>query len=100
MRKAAVSGKFYPSNRDELKKTIDKFFILNTFTGKYGHVFGAIVPHAGYVFSGRCISYAYGAIKNFMIDTFVILGTNHSGLGSKISLSIEDLSTVMPGNIL
>ena len=51
------------------------------------------MPHAGYDFSGKCMAYLYDAISKQEIETFIILGTNHTGLGSKISLSIDDFDT-------
>lgn len=94
MRHAIVSGKFYPENKEELKKQIDGFFSqLEIASLKQRNIKAAIVPHAGYVFSGKCASFVYKLLKNQEFDCFIILGTNHSGLGSKISMSIDDFDT-------
>ena len=97
MRQAIVSGKFYPSKPDELKKQIEKFFsnleVASTKIKENKQVKMAIVPHAGYAFSGKCASFAYKLIKDTDADVFIILGTNHSGLGNKISFSIDDFDT-------
>lgn len=94
MRHPQVAGSFYPENKEELKKMIDKFFSsLDVASLKPREIKAAIVPHAGYVFSGKCASFVYQLIKNLKFDTFIILGTNHSGLGEKISFSIDDFDT-------
>ncbi len=89
MRHSTVAGKFYPEGRSELKKRVEN--LLSFIDDRQINLRAAVVPHAGYDFSGKCAAYAYRLIKNY--DCFIILGTNHSGLGSKISLSIEDFET-------
>lgn len=94
MRHAVVSGQFYSSDRTELKKQIQSFLSsLDVASTKTRDMMAAIVPHAGYLFSGKCAAYVYKILKDLNFDTFLIIGTNHSGLGSKISLSIEDFET-------
>lgn len=94
MRQAIVAGQFYSSNKEELKRDLEKFFVsLEIASLKDKKVIGAIVPHAGYFFSGKCAGFAYKLLRKNDFDTVIILGTNHSGLGSKISLSIQDFQT-------
>lgn len=107
MRHSIVSGKFYPANKQELEKQIEKFFsnleVASVKIKENKEIKAGIVPHAGYAFSGKCASFVYKLLKNQEIETFIILGTNHSGLGSKISLSIEDFDTplgLVESNIL
>lgn len=93
MRHAIVAGQFYPAGKEELKKQIENFFSsLDISVLKDRKIIGGIVPHAGYIFSGKSASYVYKLLKD-KFDTFIVLGTNHSGLGSKISLSIDDFDT-------
>jgi AmmeMemoRadiSam system protein B len=51
----------------------------------------AISPHAGYAFSGKLA----GDVLARLADKkdFIILGVNHSSLGSKISISQQDFET-------
>jgi hypothetical protein len=99
MRHAKVAGKFYPENKDELKRQTDKFFSsLDVASQKPRNLRAAIVPHSIYAYSGKCASFVYSLIKNTSFDSFIILGTNHSSLGSRFSLSIEDFETPF-GNV-
>jgi AmmeMemoRadiSam system protein B len=97
MRNAIVSGKFYPAKAEELKKQIDKFFSsLDVASVKIKgdrEIKAAIVPHAGYFYSGKCASFVYNLLKKEKVDTFIILGTNHSGLGEKVCFSVDDFET-------
>ena len=99
MRKAVVAGQFYPEDRNELKKMIDGFFSdLQVSSVVDKPIRAGIVPHAGYVFSGKCAAYLYRMIKNQSFDTFIILGTNHSGMGENVCFSISDFETPL-GNV-
>jgi AmmeMemoRadiSam system protein B len=55
-------------------------------------VYGGVVPHAGYVYSGPVAAWFYQALKNNIKEkvTFIILGPNHTGQGSYISLYPPD----------
>jgi len=96
VRRAAVSGKFYPSNKVELAKLLDK--ILNSEKNNINYnlsdykIIGGIVPHAGYIYS------AYQAVHFFEIlkqskqkfDTFIIINPNHTGYGAELALDEND----------
>ena len=87
MRKSIVAGKFYSEDRVELEKDI-KGFIKKHPNNK---VIAGIVPHAGYTFSGKCA----GSVSSLLpeTDTYIIIGTNHTGMGKEISISLEDFET-------
>jgi hypothetical protein len=95
-RQPAVAGKFYPDDKQELSDQLS--FILEKETSEINRdlarkeILGAIVPHAGYMFS------AYQAIHFFeilrlsgqMFDTFFIINPNHTGFGPEIALEEND----------
>jgi hypothetical protein len=55
---------------------------------------GAVVPHAGYMYSGPVAAHVYAEIAaDGFPDIFVILGPNHTGLGSGIALCTETYRT-------
>lgn len=83
MRQPCVAGQFYPKGQKELKKELSRYFKDNgPLPGK---VVGAVVPHAGYVYSGEVASHAYALLPK--ADTYVLIGPNHTGYGSAIALS-------------
>jgi AmmeMemoRadiSam system protein B len=45
-------------------------------------IIGAVSPHAGYFFSGRCAAFTYlNLFKEKIPDTVIVLGTDHVGYG-------------------
>ncbi len=90
MRIPVVAGQFYPSNPRTLKKDIKSYFSGITITPDPA-ITGAVVPHAGYMYSGRTSAHVYAALPN--ADTFVIIGPNHTGYGSMVSVSSDTWRT-------
>jgi hypothetical protein len=52
---------------------------------------GAVVPHAGYIYSGQVAAEVYSRLPK--AETYVIIGPNHHGLGSPVALSRESWRT-------
>jgi AmmeMemoRadiSam system protein B len=92
IRKAAVSGKFYPSNKKELKNLIRRIVDTEKRSIKEelasNTIIGGIVPHAGYIYSAYQAVHFFEIIKHSKqeFDTFLILNPNHTGYGKEISL--------------
>ncbi len=89
MRAPAVSGQFYPRSKNDLLREISRCFAGIPSTEMA--VLGAVVPHAGYMYSGNTAAYVYSVLPE--ADTFVIIGPNHTGYGSPVSVSSETWST-------
>ncbi len=87
MRKAIVAGQFYSEDRTELEKQIKSFLKIN----KNDKVKGGVVPHAGYMFSGKCAGKVFSVLPS--VETYVLLGVNHNMVGEDIALSLEDFET-------
>lgn len=79
VRKAYVAGTFYPSDKDELQKTIKTFFdeVPEYNQMSNADIWGLIVPHAGYDYSGKVAAHAYKQIRDKNYKTVIILGTSH-----------------------
>ncbi|MCL5679869.1 MAG: AmmeMemoRadiSam system protein B [Candidatus Marsarchaeota archaeon] len=93
MRESVFSGSFYPKSKIELRD-----FIKSAMAGSKAFPdkpISIIVPHAGYIYSGTTASEAYASISKFKaeFDSVVIVGPNHTGLGSPIGVSMEDWKT-------
>jgi len=91
IRKASHAGSWYPSKKEALIKDLESSFYDSKFgPGKLPEslnletrtIFGAISPHAGYAFSGKCAAFTYlNLFKEKIPDTVIILGTDHVGYG-------------------
>jgi MEMO1 family protein len=122
IRKPAVAGLFYDNNPENLKKTIEWCFTHRLGPGKipelgslkkFGdvennkerrlkkdNIYGAVVPHAGYSYSGPIAAHAYSKlVENGFPETFIILCPNHTGLGSGISIFNEGKWNTPLGNV-
>ena len=85
VRNPAVSGQFYPANISELKKIIENFTPEGSTKVR---TLGAILPHAGYIYSGKV---AVSTVARIIPKKrLIILGPNHTGMGENYSLYASD----------
>jgi AmmeMemoRadiSam system protein B len=89
MRAPVVSGQFYPRSINDLDRQIRRCFEKVPSGEK--PVLGCVVPHAGYIYSGNTAAYVYSVLPE--VDTFILVGPNHTGHGSPVSVSSEKWST-------
>ncbi|MBP2044937.1 AmmeMemoRadiSam system protein B [Methanobacterium aggregans] len=93
IRKPAVAGLFYEMDPKALRKQIEWCFKHQLGPGKLPdkignerNIKGAVVPHAGYPYSGPVVAHSYYSIaEDGFPETFVILCPNHTGMGSGVS---------------
>jgi hypothetical protein len=81
IRQSAVAGAFYAGTRDRLHLQVEDLLPRTATPEK---AIGAVVPHAGYMYSGRVAAAVYSRVE--FPETFVILGPNHTGLGAGASI--------------
>lgn len=83
VRRPAVSGIFYEKDFELLEKQIKGCFDNNFPKEKRNErIKGAIVPHAGLIYSGKVAASVYKEIAESKdVETFIIIGPNHTGLG-------------------
>lgn len=86
-RPAVVAGQFYPDDEAGLRSVVQSFLenssqYLSDCAGK--KTLAAMVPHAGYVFSGALagITLAQATLE----DSVIILAPNHTGVGARLAV--------------
>jgi len=89
MRQPAVAGQFYPLNPEYLEEELKRCF--KGLEIRERDVLGAVCPHAGYVYSGKVAASAYATLPK--ADTYVLIGPNHTGYGSPVSVSKDTWET-------
>ncbi len=89
MRRPAVAGQFYPLNPEYLEEELKRCF--KGLEIRERDVLGAVCPHAGYVYSGKVAASVYATLPK--ADTYVLIGPNHTGYGSPVSLSKDTWET-------
>jgi AmmeMemoRadiSam system protein B len=77
LRFPALAGQFYPGEREELSRMIDEFLKNAKVPKIEGKIFGILVPHAGYIFSGPVAAYSYKAIEGKNFETVILIGDSH-----------------------
>jgi AmmeMemoRadiSam system protein B len=98
IRKATVANAFYAGTKSELTDQL-----VECFTSRFGpgqvpklaehgprKILGIVCPHAGYMYSGAVAANGYAKLANDGLpEAFVILGPNHTGYGSGVSIMTE-----------
>ncbi|GAB4545785.1 MAG: AmmeMemoRadiSam system protein B [Thermodesulfovibrionia bacterium] len=102
IRRPAVAGQFYPSQPAQLLKEVARCLEGGerevtvpggevtvpggevTVGVERQRVLGVLSPHAGYMYSGKVAGAVYSRIE--FPQTFILLGPNHTGMGSPVSI--------------
>ncbi len=104
MRYPAVAGQFYAGTEESLRKQVEACFRSPLGPGKIPElavsgerkIKGMVSPHAGFMFSGPVAAHGFGALaKDGFPDVFIIIGPNHTGMGSGVALTTEDFDMPM-----
>ncbi len=103
----AVAGSFYESSQSKLNERIKWCFTHKLGPGEPPRVgvrskesIGYVVPHAGYMYSGPVAAHAYYRIASEgKPETFVIIGPNHSGIGTAVSIYDRGLWNTPLGDV-
>ncbi len=103
-RSAVVEGRFYPSSKQKIFNQIREI----EAAGRYpvadlepARVFGAVLPHAGHIYSGFQTVPVFQLIQKLGlgIETYVIVHPNHSGYGAPLAIDEADLWTNSAGQV-
>ncbi len=75
-RPPVVADSFYPSNPDLLARMVDDY-LRSAKPDSVGQVVALVVPHAGYIYSGRVASQAFAQLKGKQVTRVVIIAPSH-----------------------
>jgi AmmeMemoRadiSam system protein B len=97
LRKPSVAGQFYEGSKEGLIESIKMCFLDERGPGSLPKINngdkkikGLVVPHAGYIYSGAIAAHSYNLLsKNGFANNFIILGPNHTGMGSGVAVMTE-----------
>ncbi len=77
VRKPAWAGQFYDADGTRLGRQIDGFLAAAVPARPAGPIVALIVPHAGYIYSGKTAALGYKLVQGSDFETVVILGPTH-----------------------
>lgn len=93
-RKPAVAGQFYPGTKSALEQEVLK---LLDHKVEPQPALAAIVPHAGYVYSGKVAGLVFANIE--VPARCIIISPNHTGMGAKAAIWPRGFWTIPTGNV-
>jgi AmmeMemoRadiSam system protein B len=100
IREPAVAGQFYPGDKDELGRTVER--LLDEAQGGNGEAPKALIaPHAGYIYSGPVAAAAYARLRPFRdrYNRVILLGPCHRVPVRGLALSSADVFRTPLGDI-
>lgn len=86
-RPPAVAGTFYEASPDRLRAQVQECFSANPQAAMKERFIGAVVPHAGLMYSGHVAAAFYGRAE--LPKRFFILCPNHTGVGHFAAINRE-----------
>lgn len=86
IRNPVVAGQFYSGSKESLAKEAKE---LVNETAQKQDAIGVVSPHAGYMYSGPVAGCTLSSINPK--SKYIIMGPNHTGLGSPFSMSASDI---------
>jgi hypothetical protein len=93
LRPAAVAGRFYPGDPDELHAAVNKFA---STSAEKREAIACIVPHAGYMYSGLIAGQVYGALE--IPRKLLLIGPRHFPRGESLAILSEGAWSSPLGN--
>lgn len=77
-RDPVVAGTFYPDNPEQLKGYLESLFAQSEYIKTYNDILAVIVPHAGYVYSGKVAASGYNQIDpDKEYENIFIIASSH-----------------------
>lgn len=97
IRQPVVAGQFYPGDPQMLAAEVETYLGRAATPEGELRTLVAMVPHAGYVFSGGVCGMTLGEAR--LPRTVVLLGPNHTGLGQRLALWTEGAWAIPGGSL-
>ena len=107
-RMPAVAGMFYEADPEALRAQIEWTFkhplgpgrVPSPSSERRKESLGFVSPHAGYMYSGPIAAHVYNRIAlEGPAQTYVIIGPNHTGLGTLVSVMVEGVWVTPLGEV-
>jgi hypothetical protein len=99
VRPSAVAGMFYTANPKVLSKEIESMLDEVAIQDFPYQLLSIIVPHAGYIYSGKTAAHAYKLLKNKKFKTIVIISPSHREYFPGISIFSGDAYRTPLGDV-
>lgn len=78
IRPSPIAGTWYPGNPGRLQRTVTDFLSRVDTAVPAGKIWGLIVPHAGYRYSGQVAAHAFACLQGLQPELVVVISPLHS----------------------
>jgi AmmeMemoRadiSam system protein B len=89
VRRPILAGTWYPADRIKLHETIQDVLDSVNPARPTGKITAVIVPHAGYMYSGRVAAHAYKLIAHEDFNRVIMIGPSHRYGFKGISVNLQ-----------
>jgi len=96
VRHPAVAGRFYPHDPEVLREQV-RNYLSQAPPQAPARAMGCIVPHAGYMYSGRVAGAVFSALE--IPQLCLVLCPNHTGVGRALAIMSEGEWETPLGNV-
>ncbi len=72
-----VADQFYPGDPAQLSAAVEQYLKEAAPKKFEGELLGALVPHAGYIYSGRIAAMTFKALEGRQFSTVILVGSGH-----------------------
>jgi AmmeMemoRadiSam system protein B/AmmeMemoRadiSam system protein A len=90
VRPSAIAGSWYTANPEKLSRELKGYLKEVDIATPEGKLAGLIVPHAGYMYSGKAAAYAYKLLEGTDYKRVIIIGPSHRSYFKGASLPPYD----------
>jgi AmmeMemoRadiSam system protein B len=77
VRPSPIAGKWYPRNPQTLARNLDQYLAQAEVKPPDGRVWGIVVPHAGYRYSGLVAAHAFNCLQALQPEPVVVVSPLH-----------------------
>jgi MEMO1 family protein len=77
IRPSPIAGQWYPGDARRLSASVDDYINRARLPDIEGQIIGAVVPHAGHIYSGPVAGYAFAALRRLAPDLVAVIAPSH-----------------------
>ncbi len=99
VRPSLIAGRWYPGDPEILVWELDQYLKQAEVCSPPGNVWGVVVPHAGYHYSGGVAAHAFKCLRGLNPDLVVVISPLHHAHPARIVTTAYDAYTTPLGFI-
>jgi MEMO1 family protein len=99
IRPSPIAGTWYPGNREELARSVDRYLEGADLSPRAGNLIGLIVPHAGHRYSGAVAGAAFRLIRGMTPELVAVVSPLHNPYPAPVLTTGHDAYATPLGEI-